>query len=106
MCTQRSITTIVLIKLAIWNLCVTSSRTSAAPSLQETIPSAIKIEQQTCVSVFKPVSQFSLDQVAEERRVEEDGEPEDDKEAGDDGQQEQPEPCSLWIINWILEFCF
>ena len=41
----------------------------------------------TCVSVFKPVSQFPLDQVAEERGVEEDGEPEDDEEAGDDGQE-------------------
>ena len=85
---------------------MTSSRTSAAPSLQETTPSKVKIEQQTCVSVFKPVSQFPLDQVAEERGVEDDGEPEDDEEAGDDGQEEQPEPCHLWIINWILEFCF
>ena len=48
----RRIVTIVLIKLAIWNLCVTSSRTSAAPSLQETTPSKVKIAQ-------RPVSQFS-----------------------------------------------
>ena len=51
------------------------------------------------------MSQFPLDQVAKERGVEEDCEPEDDKQAGDDGQEEQPEPWHLLIINWRLELC-
>ena len=56
----------------------------------------------TLVAVFKPVSQFPFDQVAKERGVEEDGEPEYDEEAGDNRQQEQPEPWHLLILNWKL----
>ena len=36
--------------------------------------------------------QFPLDQVAQDGGVEDDGEPEDEEEAGDDGEEEGPEP--------------
>ena len=38
------------------------------------------------------MSQFPLDQIAQKWCVEDDGEPEDDKEGGDDGEEEKPEP--------------
>merc|ERR1719391_593400 len=44
------------------------------------------------ISCAFPVPQFPLDQVAQEGCVEDNGEPEDEEEAGDEGEEEEPEP--------------
>ena len=58
---------------------------SAAPSLQDS-------QDLRYFTSLRPVSDSPLDQAAQEGVVEDQRETEDDKEAGQDGQDDEPEP--------------